>query len=184
MAYRLRVLRIMGDFTPFTLGHADFVRRACLRYVQNRDEANDLAQEVLLKASRESRGFLGACLPATWLYRVAVNHCLDHLRREKRLRGQADRYAAACRSGEAPGGDPWEAEECRVANPHQAAGRRVLERLKATAGKTDRQVIYLRFDLNLSQSGIAEILGVSRAAVGQRLGRIHARATRLWGEMS
>lgn len=163
----------MSDFTPSL--YADFVRRACQRYVQNRDEANDLAQEVLLKVSRGGKGFSGACRPATWLYRVAANHCLDHLRREKRLRGQAERYAALCRRGEAGTAEPREEEP---------EGWRVLERLRATAGETDRYVIYLRFDLDLSQAGIAEILGVSRAAVGQRLERIRARAARLWDEMA
>ncbi|MCD6024623.1 MAG: polymerase, sigma-24 subunit, RpoE [Fibrobacteria bacterium] len=175
VAYGLHVERIMSDFTPFL--DADFVRRACQRYVQNRDEANDLAQEVLLKVSRAGKGFSGACRPATWLYRVAANHCLDHLRREKRLRGQAERYAALCLRGEAGNAEPRETGE-------EPAGRRVLERLRATAGETDRYVIYLRFDLDLSQAGIAEILGVSRAAVGQRLERIRARAARLWDEMA
>ncbi len=184
MARRLHCLQVMSDITLSSgMTHADFVRRACLRYVQNRDEANDLAQEVLLKITRRGWFFWGGSRPATWLYRVATNHCLDHLRREKRLRGQAEIYAAHWRSQESGYGQPRSDPEEEEEDPdpvRRNLGRQVLERLRATAGEADRQLIYLRFDLDLSQSGIAEILGVSRAAVNQRLRRIHARATHLW----
>jgi RNA polymerase sigma factor (sigma-70 family) len=155
---------------------ADFVRQACLRYVQNRDEADDLTQEVLLKVSRRGSGFAEANLPAGWLYRVAANHCLDHLRRQKRLRGKAETYADEYRIAVRETSPGYGADNDR--------GREVLEELRAGSGKTDRYVVYLRFDLDLSQSGIAEILGVSRAAVGQRLARIRTRAAILWQQLS
>jgi RNA polymerase sigma-70 factor (ECF subfamily) len=154
------------------LSNADFVRRTCLRYVQNRDEANDLAQEVLIKVACGTTGFSGESRPATWLYRVACNHCLDHLRREKRLRGWAETYAAEKRAEEGAGDEDREARS-----------RRVLERLRSASGEADRHLIYLRFDLDLSQTGIAEILGISRPAVGQRLRRLCARAAELWDEI-
>ena len=182
----------MNDITlsSGTVKHADFVRRACLRYVQNRDEANDLTQEVLLKITRKGRGFSGGSRPATWLYRVTVNHCLDHLRREKRLRGQAEIYAAHCRHGEewtqwkggSDGAESWEPPGNRDILEDKRS-RHLLDQLRAGAGEVDRHLIYLRFDLDLSQSGIAEILGISRPAVSQRLNRIHARAAQIWEEL-
>jgi RNA polymerase sigma-70 factor (ECF subfamily) len=153
--------------------YPDFVRRACLRYVQNRDEAEDLAQEVLLKAAGSWAEFSGASRPSTWLYRVAVNHCLDHLRREKRRRHRVELHR-----------NEWAPEPEETNGDALRAMSRVLQRLREGAGETDRHVLYLRFDLGLTQSGIAEILGVTRAAVGQRLARIHARAALLWHEMN
>jgi len=42
--------------------------------------AEDLLQEIFLLAYRKLDGFRGESTLATWLYRLAMNHCLDHLR--------------------------------------------------------------------------------------------------------
>jgi RNA polymerase sigma-70 factor (ECF subfamily) len=44
------------------------------------EDAEDLLQEVFLQAHRKLAGFRGDSTLATWLYRLAMNHCLDHLR--------------------------------------------------------------------------------------------------------
>jgi RNA polymerase sigma-70 factor (ECF subfamily) len=44
------------------------------------EAAEDLLQEVFLLAHRKLGGFRGESTLATWLYRLATNHCLDHLR--------------------------------------------------------------------------------------------------------
>lgn len=61
------------------------VLRLCTRILHDSEEAEDASQEVFIVASRE---FVAAPLPANarmWLLVVARNHCLDLLRRRKRL---------------------------------------------------------------------------------------------------
>jgi RNA polymerase sigma-70 factor (ECF subfamily) len=53
------------------------VYRLCYRYVNNHHDANDIAQEVFLKAYRAIGSFRGDSAFATWLYRIAVNTCLN-----------------------------------------------------------------------------------------------------------
>jgi RNA polymerase sigma-70 factor (ECF subfamily) len=53
------------------------VYRLCYRYVNNHHDANDMAQEVFLKAFRAIERFRGASSFSTWLYRIAVNTCLN-----------------------------------------------------------------------------------------------------------
>lgn len=53
------------------------VYRLCFRYVNNHEDANDLAQEVFLKAWRAIGRFRGDSAFSTWLYRIAVNACLN-----------------------------------------------------------------------------------------------------------
>jgi RNA polymerase sigma-70 factor (ECF subfamily) len=53
----------------------------CYRVSKNRDTANDLAQEVFLKAYRNRHSFRGDSSVSTWLYAIARNHCLTALRR-------------------------------------------------------------------------------------------------------
>lgn len=59
--------------------YADFVYRICHRYARDRDEAEDLTQEVFCLLSRKLKGFKGQSKLGTWLYRITVNECLQHL---------------------------------------------------------------------------------------------------------
>jgi RNA polymerase sigma-70 factor (ECF subfamily) len=146
------------------------VRRACRRYVQHRDDADDLTQEVLVKAARGWDTFTGDCERSTWLYKVAANHCADHLRWRKRQHNLMRLYAADR--------DP----------PHPAVetgdvlsgATDVLEDLRSGLGCQDRHIVYLRFDVGMKRDGIARITGLSRASVTRRLVKIQERAARLW----
>jgi len=54
------------------------IYRLCYRYVNNHEDANDLAQDAFLKAWRAIGRFRGDSSFSTWLYRIAVNACLNH----------------------------------------------------------------------------------------------------------
>ncbi len=51
--------------------------------VSNREQAEDLVQEIFVKAYFALESFEGQSSFYTWLYRIASNHCLDHLRRNR-----------------------------------------------------------------------------------------------------
>jgi RNA polymerase sigma-70 factor (ECF subfamily) len=53
------------------------IYRLCYRYVNNHEDASDMAQEVFLKAYRAIDRFRGDSSFSTWLYRIAVNTCLN-----------------------------------------------------------------------------------------------------------
>jgi RNA polymerase sigma-70 factor (ECF subfamily) len=53
------------------------IYRLCYRYVNNHEDANDMAQEVFLKAYKAIGRFRGDSSFSTWLYRIAVNTCLN-----------------------------------------------------------------------------------------------------------
>src|SRR4051812_43537692 len=59
--------------------------RVCERLLGDAEEARDAVQEVFLKLLVKAGGFRPRALVSTWLYRIAVNHCLNTLRR-RRLR--------------------------------------------------------------------------------------------------
>ena len=60
------------------------IYRLCYRYVNNHHDASDLAQEAFLKAYRAIGRFRGDSAFSTWLYRIAVNTCLN-FRSSRRL---------------------------------------------------------------------------------------------------
>ncbi|HEX7321216.1 MAG TPA: sigma-70 family RNA polymerase sigma factor [bacterium] len=54
------------------------------RYVGNYDDAEEVAQEVFMKVWHHAKGFKGKSKFSTWLFRIAVNQCLDHRHKNKR----------------------------------------------------------------------------------------------------
>ena len=61
----------------------DRVLNLAYRFTRDRQDAEDLAQEIFFKVWRHARAFKGQSAFATWLYRLAVNTCLNHTQRKK-----------------------------------------------------------------------------------------------------
>lgn len=152
--------------------HYPLVHRVCYRYTKNREEADDLAQEIFLKVHGSFATFEGNSQPSTWLYRVATNHCLDHLRWKKRQADLLSGYGDDLAVSRVP--------EAAPDNPAKRLFRRLLEGLDAA----NRQVVFLRFEVGLTHEEIAEICGVSRVAITKRLAKFQARVATLKSELS
>jgi len=56
----------------------------CYRILRDREDAQDVAQEVFMKAYASLGSFRGDASMATWLYRIAVSQSLDVVRKRKR----------------------------------------------------------------------------------------------------
>jgi RNA polymerase sigma-70 factor (ECF subfamily) len=54
-----------------------------LRMVKNRAEAEDLTQETFIKAFNSLDTFNSEYAFSTWLYKIAVNNCIDHFRKKR-----------------------------------------------------------------------------------------------------
>ncbi len=72
------------QFEPFMRQHQDMVFSTALRLVNNAAEAEDIAQEVFLKAYEHFSEIGGSPSVAGWLRRVAINLGLNHLSRYRR----------------------------------------------------------------------------------------------------
>lgn len=57
--------------------------RTVYYYTQNVEDARDLTQDIFIKAYNNLAGFKQGSAFSTWLYRIAVNHCLDWCRKKK-----------------------------------------------------------------------------------------------------
>lgn len=83
---------LTGDvdaFNELMAAHEDRVFAICLRMMRNRDAALDATQDVFLTVFRKADRYKEQAAFSTWLYRVAVNTCYDHLRRQQRKRTEA-----------------------------------------------------------------------------------------------
>ncbi len=72
------------EFSTIVAEHQDMVLNTCYRFVLNREDAEDITQEVFLEAYRSFGSFRRESKLSTWLYRIAVTKSLDHLRKKKR----------------------------------------------------------------------------------------------------
>ena len=72
-----------GDMTAFDelmIRYERQIYRLCYRFTSNPDDARDLAQEVFIKAFEHLTNFRREASLKTWLYRIATNHCINHVK--------------------------------------------------------------------------------------------------------
>lgn len=60
------------------------VLNTCYRFVNNKETAEDLVQEVFIEVYRSIKYFRGEAKLSTWIYRIAVSKSLDYLKAQKR----------------------------------------------------------------------------------------------------
>jgi len=77
------------------------VFNAVLRMVRNRDEAADLTQTAFLKAFEQLRKFDAQHKFFSWLYRIAVNEAINHVKRRRRIEPLNGEWVSQARGPEA-----------------------------------------------------------------------------------
>jgi RNA polymerase sigma-70 factor (ECF subfamily) len=55
----------------------------CLQYLQNRYDAEEAMQDIFVKIHKKLKDFESRSSMKTWIYRIAINHCIDVLRNRK-----------------------------------------------------------------------------------------------------
>ncbi len=64
--------------------YQDRIYNTCLGFVKNTQDADDIAQEVFIEVYTSINSFKGKSKLSTWIYRIAVNKSLEHIRKTKR----------------------------------------------------------------------------------------------------
>lgn len=154
-------------FEQIVFHHRDRVFRVVLSVLGPGSEADaeDLAQEVFLRAHRALADFRGEAAVGTWLYRMAFNLAVDHLR--NRRRRPAETAAArdeALASLPGPGIDPY-----RSARGGERA--RLVAQLLRTLPDSQRAALRLHYWMGHTVTEIAELLGVAPGTVKSWLHR-------------
>ncbi len=144
------------------------IYRTALHITQNREDAEDITQDVFFKAYQKLEQFQGNSKFSTWLVRIAVNESLMRLRRRKTSRTVSMDQDVETEEGAIP----RDFAEWRP-NPEQIFSQSELGDIlrKTIAGLPPgfRTVFTLRDIENLSTEETAEALGLSVPAVKSRL---------------
>lgn len=142
--------------------------------VRQREDVEDLSQEIFIKAFRSLPSFSFQASFGTWLSRVAVNHCYDYLRRQRSSRvsyywqmseeGLRDLEA---RTESPPAGG--------LNNEERTALRDFVGKLLDRAPADDRIILSLKELQDYSVEEIAELLKLKPSTVKVRLHRARKR---------
>lgn len=164
------------SFAPLVERHQARLIRLCERLLGDAEEARDAAQEVFLRVFRRAASFRPDGQVFTWIYRIAVNHCLNRLRRRRILRFFSLSSEDDGES-ETPALDPVDGA------PDALARLAARERWEATRQAIDalpasqRTVLILARFEGLAYREIARTLGITEGAVESRLVRAMRRLT-------
>lgn len=135
--------------------HRRTVYQVCYRFVGHHEDASDLSQEAFVRAWRGLKNFKGDAALSTWLYRIAVNVCLNRVNAKTLVTESID------------------SPERFTDHSHEDAGERLLREERAAEvrkaidalPKRQRATLILRAYHDLPHQQIAQILGSSVGAV-------------------
>jgi len=65
--------------------YAPTIRKLCLSYTGNKDNAEDLIQETFIAVWKKIDSFRNDAKLSTWIYRIAINNCLMSIRKQQYL---------------------------------------------------------------------------------------------------
>lgn len=131
-----------------------WIYQLALRMVGAND-ADDVCQQVYLQVFSKLCDFNGRAEVNTWLYRIAINEALQHLRRRRRSK-EVLLEIEACGS---------------VEEPRQLADHELLEKALGSVAPELKTVFLLREQDQLSYREIADVLQIPEGTVASRVNR-------------
>ena len=159
-----------GDSTAFEAvyrAHSGRLFGLVSRMLASAPEAEDVLQDVFINAHRKMGSYRGESSLGTWLYRLAVNHCLDH------LRSRAARMARSTESLDAEDAAEPAASEPRVPT---AVSRIDLQRAITQLPEGCRLAFVLHDVEGLDHKEVAAALGITE---GTSKSQVHKARMRL-----
>ncbi len=152
-------------FAGLVMRYQQYVFTLILRYVHNREQAEELAQDVFVKAYRYLADFKGECKFSTWLYTIVHTTCLSFLRKKKEqttLLDNDDMLALA--------GNKTDTEKASGRLEHKSQ-KEVLAKAINLLSETDASIITLFYQAEQSIEEIGLIMGMDANNAKVRLFR-------------
>ncbi len=171
-----------GDGESFRMlveRYQDRVYHIVYGIVGNRDEAEDLSQEVFLRVYRFLHRFKGKSRFYTWLYRLTVNVCLSARRKRKNEPGKIFSLADSSKYGDDPGEIELADESFSPLKVLQ--NREMAETIKSainSLSKVLKSTFVLREFEEFSYEELARVFRCSRGTIKSRLSRAREQLRR------
>ena len=142
-------------FDVIVARHRRAVYQVCYRFVNNHEDASDLAQDAFVRAWRGIKNFKGESALSTWLHRIAINVCLNRVSAKTLATEPIDstEHVADVRIEGA--------QHAMIREERAVAVRKAIAELP----KKQRATLILRAYHEMSHQQIADVLGSSVGAV-------------------
>ena len=153
----------------------DSMYRICFAYKRDPDERQDLYQEIVINIWKNLGKFEGRSMISTWIYRIAVNTSLMHIKKESRRNRDTTELNESIISNTAD--NISETEE-------KIETGKNIEKLYSSINELpsmDRVIISMVLE-ELSYKEIAEVTGLTVNNIGVRINRIKKELSRLMEE--
>ncbi len=149
--------------------YQDQIFRTCMGYVHCEDDANDLTQETFIHAYQKLNQFQFKAAFSTWIYRIAINITLNHLRKKKgnlfdRIESALDSLTSKPQIQISDYSNP---EDILITNEHTEIISKAIESL---SDKQKTAFILSKYE-ELPQKEIAAIMQITEGAVESLLQR-------------
>ena len=157
-----------GAYAELVERYRNFVFTIVLRYISSREDAEEVSQDIFVKAFRSLADFKGASKFSTWLYTITTTSCLTFLRKKKLEVHSLDNEKVFAAADNVDGG--------MSANQVEQKSRvtMVNEAIKMLS-HDDAQVITLFYKGEQTLEEIAQILGKEPNTVKVQLHRARTR---------
>ena len=151
--------------------YQSLVFRTCLGFIHNKEDADDLTQEVFIQAYQSLKNFKGESSFSTWLYRIAVNASLNKVRRASRFNflKRFDTIFSSGKEADKTHPDIYAKDPEEILLQAEQA-EWVQKALDSLPEKQRTAIILSKYD-DLSQKEIAKVLKTSEGAVEALLQR-------------
>lgn len=171
------------QFTEIYKANAGRVLNFCFRMTGDEQLSRDLAQDIWVKVYQNLDTFQGKSAVFTWIYRIALNHLLNHFKKEKRRRWREILnldVVEGIKKGET---EPYQPPDMNGVNPldrlqQQDREKIVWRMIRRLPEKQRAPLVLLRYQ-EMSYRQIAQVLGVSVNAVESRLHRAKIKLQKL-----
>ena len=166
-----------GAFGELVERHQRAVYGIVSRMISDCDDVDDIVQDIFVQAFKSLAGFKGEAAFGTWVYRIAVNTTIKHMRKARIRRGASiDDPATGLSDSLMSNGsdDPDEAAE-------KAERKEAVRRAVETLPEHHQAVVVLHYFQNFSCDEIAKITGCS---VGTVWSRLHYACRKLKGQLA
>lgn len=150
------------DFVVLINQHRALIYKVCHLYADDRDDREDLFQDIVMQLWRAMPSFKGDSQLTTWMYRVALNTAISWFRREKRK----------------PAVQGLSRAELQLPEPETGNEIQILHQAIQHLTQVEKAIMMLYLE-EKSYQEIADIVGISTSNVGVRINRIKTRLERI-----
>ena len=170
LALRFKETGDQESFSLIVTRHRDPILKKCLGYVKDKDAAQDLCQEVLIKLFLKLKSYQNQAKFSTWLFSVIHNTSIDYLRKNKRNVENVLVDKLKNKLADIVEDDEDIPDELSI---------QILDELLQQLPTEDRLLLVMKYREGHQIKDIQKVMNLSESAVKMRLKRARTRIEKL-----